>query len=67
MAILRIFAALGVALGLSACVGSDVERAGVGAVAGGVGAAVVGASLVPVVAAGALTGALADDVSEELR
>ncbi|MGB3407837.1 MAG: hypothetical protein WBA67_10115 [Jannaschia sp.] len=63
----RLGAALCAALGLSACVGSDVERAGIGAAAGGVGAVVVGASVAPIIAVGALTGALADDVTRDLR
>ncbi|MEL6586730.1 MAG: hypothetical protein AAFY65_10785 [Pseudomonadota bacterium] len=55
-------AVLGTALVLSACHGSDVERAGIGAAAGGVGAVALGASVAPWILVGAAGGALSDDI-----
>lgn len=48
--------------GVSGCVASDLERAGIGAVVGGVGTAVVGGSVATGVLVGAAAGALCDDV-----
>ncbi|MEX3014390.1 hypothetical protein [Gymnodinialimonas hymeniacidonis] len=50
-------------LAVSGCVASDLERAGVGAVVGGVGTAVVGGSVATGVVVGAAAGALCDDVN----
>lgn len=51
------------ATGLSGCFATtDLDRAAVGAAAGGVGAAVLGGSVVTGVVAGAAVGALCDEV-----
>lgn len=52
---------------LAGCVGSDVERAGIGAVAGGVGAAALDKDVATGVVVGAAAGALADDVTDFFR
>lgn len=49
------------ALGLSGCVTSDLERAGIGAVAGGVTAAAINGSVGTGILIGAAGGALCDD------
>jgi len=49
------------ALGLSGCVTSDLERAGIGAVAGGVTAAAIDGSVGTGIVIGAAGGALCDD------
>ncbi|MBF9032073.1 hypothetical protein HKCCE3408_16870 [Rhodobacterales bacterium HKCCE3408] len=51
------------ALGLSACVNSDLERAGIGAAVGGVGAAALGGNAVTGAVVGGAAGALCDDVN----
>ena len=51
------------ALAVSGCVASDIERAGVGALVGGVGTAVVGGSIATGAIVGAAAGALCDDVN----
>ncbi|CTQ33014.1 hypothetical protein [Jannaschia rubra] len=56
-----------VALALSACVGTDVERAAGGAVLGGLGAAALDGNVAGGVIVGAAAGALADDVSNWAR
>ncbi|MBF9043937.1 hypothetical protein HKCCE4037_11405 [Rhodobacterales bacterium HKCCE4037] len=56
-------ALLAAVLAVSGCVSSDLERAGVGAVVGGVGTAVVGGSVATGVVVGAAAGALCDDVN----
>lgn len=56
-------ALLAASLAVSGCVASDVERAGVGALVGGVGTAVLGGSIATGVIAGAAAGALCDDVN----
>ena len=48
-------------LGLSACVASDLERAGLGAAAGGVTAAALNGNIATGVLIGAAGGALCDD------
>lgn len=48
---------------ISGCVASDLERAGAGAVIGGVGTAVLGGSIATGVVVGAAAGALCDDVN----
>ena len=50
------------ALGLSGCVMSDIERAGVGAAAGGITAAAFDGNVTTGILAGAAAGALCDDV-----
>ncbi|MBL4627342.1 MAG: hypothetical protein JKY00_04780 [Roseicyclus sp.] len=50
-------------MAVSGCVASDLERAGVGAVIGGVGTAVLGGSVATGVIVGAAAGALCDDVN----
>jgi hypothetical protein len=52
---------LAAALALSGCVTSDLERAGIGAVAGGVTAAAVNGSVGTGILIGAAGGALCDD------
>ena len=52
---------LAAAIGLSGCVASDLERAGIGAVAGGVTAAAVNGSVGTGILIGAAGGALCDD------
>lgn len=54
-------------LAVSGCVTSDLERAGVGAVAGGVTAAAVGGSVATGVLAGAAIGAVCDEVTNICR
>lgn len=54
-------------LATSGCVMSDLERAGVGAVAGGVTAAAVGGTVATGVVAGAAIGALCDEVTRVCR
>ena len=49
------------------CVTSDLERAGIGAVAGGVTAAAVGGSVATGVLAGAAIGAVCDEVTNICR
>ncbi|MEJ6394040.1 hypothetical protein V8J82_12280 [Gymnodinialimonas sp. 2305UL16-5] len=58
--IITLFAA---ALAVSGCVASDLERAGIGAAAGGVGAAALGGSVGTGVLIGGAAGALCDDVN----
>lgn len=58
--ITAVFAAM---LAVSGCVSSDLERAGVGALVGGVGTAAVGGSVATGVVVGAAAGALCDDVN----
>ncbi|MBF9049183.1 hypothetical protein GTA62_02915 [Roseobacter sp. HKCCD9010] len=53
--------ALVATLGLSACVASDLERAGLGAAAGGVTAAALNGNIATGVLIGAAGGALCDD------
>lgn len=60
-------ALLAATLAMSGCVLSDVERAGVGAVAGGVTAAAVSGSVATGVLAGAAFGALCDDITNICR
>ncbi|WP_224815799.1 hypothetical protein [Hasllibacter sp. MH4015] len=60
LSITALFAAM---LAVSGCVASDLERAGVGALAGGVGTAVLGGSVATGVVVGAAAGALCDDVN----
>lgn len=50
-------------LAVSGCVTTDLERAGIGAVVGGVGTAVLGGSIATGVVVGAAAGALCDDVN----
>lgn len=54
-------------LAVSGCVNTDLERAGVGAVAGGVTAAAVGGSVITGVAAGAVIGAVCDEITRICR
>ncbi|WP_044006980.1 hypothetical protein [Jannaschia sp. CCS1] len=54
-------------LAVTGCVNSDLERAGVGAVAGGVTAAAVGGSVVTGAAAGAAVGAVCDEFTRICR
>ena len=49
------------AAGLAGCVSSDLERAGVGAAAGGVAAAALDGNIATGVVLGGLAGALCDD------
>lgn len=60
LSIITLFTAV---LALSGCNASDLERAGIGAVAGGVGTAVLGGSVATGVVVGAAAGALCDDVN----
>lgn len=55
------------ALALSGCVTNDLERAGIGAVAGGVTAAAVGGSVATGVLAGAAIGAVCDELTRICR
>lgn len=55
--------ALLAAVSLGGCVASDIERAGAGAVLGGLTAAAVHGNIATGVAVGAAGGALCDDVS----
>lgn len=56
------------AITLSGCFATtDLDRAAVGAAAGGVGAVVLGGSVVTAVVAGAAVGALCDEVLEVCR
>jgi hypothetical protein len=48
---------------LAGCVASDLERAGVGAAAGGLASAALGGSIATGAAVGAAGGALCDDVN----
>jgi osmotically inducible lipoprotein OsmB len=50
-------------LGLAGCVASDLERAGAGAVIGGVTAAALNGNVATGVAVGAAGGALCDDIN----
>lgn len=50
-------------LAVSGCVASDIERAGAGALIGGLGTAAVGGSVATGVVVGAAAGALCDDVN----
>jgi TRAP-type uncharacterized transport system fused permease subunit len=54
-------------LAVSGCYMSDLERAGVGAVAGGVTAAAVGGSVATGLLAGAAVGAVCDEVTNICR
>lgn len=54
-------------LAVSGCVTSDLERAGIGAVAGGVTAAALGGSVATGLAAGAVIGAVCDEVTRICR
>ena len=56
-------AGLMAALTLSACIGTDVERAGGGALIGGLAASALDGNVAGGVLLGAAAGALADDVS----
>lgn len=58
--ITAVFAAM---LAVSGCVSSDIERAGAGALIGGLGTAAVGGSVATGVVVGAAAGALCDDVN----
>ncbi len=60
---LTLTALFAAAMAVSGCVASDLERAGVGAVVGGVGTAALGGSVATGVVAGAAAGALCDDVN----
>ena len=53
-------------LGLSACMGSDLERAAVGAGVGAAGAAATGGNVVTGAAVGGAAGALCDDILPNL-
>lgn len=59
----KITALVAAMLAMSGCVSSDIERAGVGALVGGVGTAAVGGSVATGVVVGAAAGALCDDVN----
>ncbi len=50
-------------LAIAGCNASDLERAGAGAIIGGVGTAVLGGSVATGVVVGAAAGALCDDVN----
>ncbi|MDG4650493.1 hypothetical protein P6F26_18775 [Roseibacterium sp. SDUM158017] len=50
-------------IGLAGCVASDLERAGAGALIGGVGAAALNGNVATGAAIGAAGGALCDDVN----
>jgi F0F1-type ATP synthase assembly protein I len=50
-------------LSLSGCYGTDVERAGAGALVGGLGAAAIDGDVASGVLVGAAAGALLDDVT----
>lgn len=50
-------------LAVSGCVASDIERAGAGALVGGLGTAALGGSVATGVVVGAAAGALCDDVN----
>ena len=54
-------------LAVTGCVNTDLERAGVGAVAGGVTAAAVGGSVATGVVAGAAVGAVCDELTRICR
>ncbi|QBY01043.1 hypothetical protein E2K80_10145 [Rhodophyticola sp. CCM32] len=54
-------------LGLSACVSSDLERAGVGAAAGGVAAAALGGSVATGIVVGGALGAVCDEITNICR
>ncbi|MGB3554609.1 MAG: hypothetical protein WBA25_08220 [Jannaschia sp.] len=54
-------------LGLSGCVGSDLERAGIGAGLGIIGALALDANLGAGILVGAIAGTLADDITGGLR
>jgi hypothetical protein len=56
---ITVFAA---ALGLSGCVTSDLERAGIGAAAGGVAAAALDGNIATGILIGAAGGAVCDDL-----
>ncbi len=56
-------AGLAAVMAVSGCVASDLERAGVGALAVGAGAAVLGGSVATGIVVGAAAGALCDDVN----
>lgn len=60
--ILRVGGAVAL-LALSACIGTDLERAGGGAAIGALGAAALDGNVVGGALVGAAAGALADDVS----
>jgi hypothetical protein len=60
---LKITALFAAMLAVSGCVASDIERAGAGALIGGLGTAAVGGSVATGVAVGAAAGALCDDVN----
>ena len=64
---IRFGAALAVPVVMSGCAGSDVERAGIGAVAGGVGAAAIGSHIAAGALIGAAAGAFADDITQHVR
>ena len=50
-------------LATTGCVASDLERAGIGALAGGLGTAVLGGNVATGAVVGAAAGALCDDVN----
>jgi hypothetical protein len=60
---LTITALFAATLAVSGCVASDLERAGVGALAVGAGTALLGGSVATGVLVGATAGALCDDVN----
>ncbi|MBF9034709.1 hypothetical protein HKCCE2091_10700 [Rhodobacterales bacterium HKCCE2091] len=59
----KIIFALLASIGLSACMSTDIERAGAGAVIGGLGAAALNANPVTGAVIGGAAGALCDDVN----
>ncbi|MEJ6389600.1 hypothetical protein [Gymnodinialimonas ulvae] len=60
---LKITALFAAMLAVSGCMASDIERAGAGALVGGLGTAAVGGSVATGVVVGAAAGALCDDVN----
>ncbi len=60
---LTLTALLAATMAVSGCVSSDLERAGVGALAVGAGTALLGGSILTGVAVGAAAGALCDDAN----
>lgn len=60
---LTICALFAATLAVSGCISTDVERAGAGALVGGLGTYAVGGSIATGVVLGAAAGALCDDVS----
>ncbi len=59
---LSVMAAIAAVFAVSGCVASDIERAGAGALVGGIGAAALGTSVATGVLVGSAAGALCDDV-----